>query len=1215
MTPASCRLLLALLMLTRLTAGAPAQTPGTDALGEHGELILSATQGWGELGINEAAHAPGVKALPLAIAGHHYARGLGTHANSDILVFPNGAYAAFDAEVGAQDGNGHSVVFQILVDDRKVFDSGLMRLGESAKPVHIPLAGATALRLIVNDGGDGIASDGAVWGDARLTRAPQAPAKAGRTAEGVDIAPFARVITDDPARMDGARNECTASFPESELFLDRELRPDAAGLYAAARWKEAGCIGLEWIESRRLSGVALQFAGAAQAPSPEGAQLQYWTLKLPMAGTPGVSRWQGRWQPLKGAIRAEGDRWLAAIDWRDNPEMRLGTLKIRWILPARTADAALRKLSAWTVSSWQTANLQLQLEHPQPGQTGQVEVYSGEIVEGARSVLSRSWNLAGPLALKVRASKPMPWMTDRTILRVKLPGAAFGVGVDDILSSGCVYVRDAGFFAASQPLKVTLAEYKKQTEGKKTILQQVRALPDQTFAQANARVHHPNTDEGPTALSLACDNHKFVLARDGSVEFNNDPAVADHGYSLWKQDACQVKPEWGSDASQPISRALEGGWLPIPVITTDLQCLRTRQRTFVAPFDKTPLAKDAPAWLNRKPLCLLEYTIENPTATPADVAFSLNFLTPEGKGSNAPLQTAGNRILAIKDGKLMAALLIKGDTRDLKMDAKEGRWSLTGKLAAGGRVQCLLQIPAWAAKAEELPDWNQFEGLLAATKAYWFRLVAPAMRIEVPEPMLQNVILASQVHCLMAARNEDGERVAPWIAAMDYGPLESEANSVIRGMQFIGHEDFARRGFDFFIKRYNPEGFLTTGYTVMGTGWHLWTLGEYSALYRNDAWLKKIAPEVTRVCNWVMAQREKTKKLDADGAKIPEYGLMPPGVMADWGVYQYYFYLNGYYYAGLKAAAEALSAIGDPRAGEMLASAAEHRADILRAFHQTQAQAPVVALRDGSWVPEYPTCVYCPSPIGNFYAGEDVGRSWCYDVELGAHHLIPLGVMDCRSPDARWTINHMEDVQFLGDGRTYYPAAKSRADWFNLGGFAKIQPYYARNVEVYALQDELKPFIRSYFNTLISLLNREDLSIWEDLTHCAFNKTHETGYFLYQTRTMLLTERGQELWLAPFVTDQWMKEGMTVAVGNAPTRFGPAGYRITSHVKDGYIQAAIDPPTRQAPDALVLRLRHPDGKPMRKVLVNGKAVRSFDNAKQIIRLKPVKSKITVRAEY
>jgi len=54
-------------------------------------------------------------------------------------------------------------------------------------------------------------------------------------------------------------------------------------------------------------------------------------------------------------------------------------------------------------------------------------------------------------------------------------------------------------------------------------------------------------------------------------------------------------------------------------------------------------------------------------------------------------------------------------------------------------------------------------------------------------------------------------------------------------------------------------------------------------------------------------------KLDLRGQKMPEYGLVPPGVLGDWNRYAYYFYINGYYYAGMDACAQALAAIGDPR--------------------------------------------------------------------------------------------------------------------------------------------------------------------------------------------------------------------------------------------------------------------------------------------------------------
>ena len=191
----------------------------------------------------------------------------------------------------------------------------------------------------------------------------------------------------------------------------------------------------------------------------------------------------------------------------------------------------------------------------------------------------------------------------------------------------------------------------------------------------------------------------------------------------------------------------------------------------------------------------------------------------------------------------------------------------------------------------------------------------------------------------------------------------------------------------------------------------------------------------------------------------------------------------------------------------------------------------------------------------------------------------------------------------------------TRRDWFDLGGFARVQPYYARNAEAYAMRDDVKPFIRSYFNTLITLLNREDLSMWEHFFNGAFNKTHETGGFLVQTRTMLVTERGDQLWLAPFVTNNWMRDGMVVGVKNAPTRFGDVSYRITSHANSGYIDCIIEPPTRQSPRQIVLRLRHPDGKQMKSVTVNGIPHSDFDPARECIVLDTATKELRVRAEY
>jgi hypothetical protein len=729
-------------------------------------------------------------------------------------------------------------------------------------------------------------------------------------------------------------------------------------------------------------------------------------------------------------------------------------------------------------------------------------------------------------------------------------------------------------------------------------------------------LHRGPADFGPTLLSLACSNRKYVVGRDGSISFEQSPEVnnlVDH--QLGRNYYCSINSKFGNGAVETFERRLQGGWLPIPVTTIKQAGVIYQQRSFVAPYGKTATT-DQPRWANDKPLFVAEITVTNPLPHEADASIALDFIANATNGKKMNVQATDYGVIAEEPNMALASVNTQA-AGPLKSNLKDGTLTLSGKLPANSSAKCVIFIPGWEVNQAELATLKADEALVAATEKHWNDVMGQAAKINVPDKLLNNVILASQVHCLLAARNINGQRIAPWIGSISYGPLDSEAQSVIRGMAFLGHEDFTRRSLDYFIARYNKAGYLQPSYTLMGTGWNLWNVGEFFGLYRDTAWMKQNAPEVARVCDWIMRQRAKTMKLDTRGERLPEYGLNPPGAMADWEVFSYYFYANGYFHVGLNAAAKALAAINYPGADKIVANAADYREQIRRAFHHVQAQAPVFPLKNGTWVPEYPTQLYCPSPTDNFYRGEDFGRSWAYDVELGAHQLVPQGVLDPNSKDVEWTMEHMEDVQFLSEGWFAYSNVENEKNPFDFGGFGKVQPYYGRYAEVYALRDDVKPFIRAYFNTLPTLLNREDLSLWEHFNASgAFNKTHETGYFLHQTRLMLVQERGNRLWLAPFVTSNWLKDGMTISVDSAPTEFGPVSYRITSHVAQGNIEASIEPPKRTLPREIVLRLRHPDGKPIRNATVNGKPLTALDPQKQAIHIVPdMTARLVVRANY
>jgi hypothetical protein len=1174
--------------------------PGTIPLLDR---IVFSTQSWGELGIDTCAHAPGTAPLQLQVGDQVYEKGLGHHAQGEILIDLGGDCAWFETGVGVQkqSQNQGSVVFKIRVDGEEVFDSGLMRESDSLQKVRVSVEGAFDLALLVEDGGDGIMCDCANWIEPILIASSQeARAKAER--QRFDAAPFARVATWDPARMDGARSNRVQEFAREEIFLATPLPKSERGYEVPLSEDGTGCIGLEWAERRLLKKLAIRFSAGAPDLSADEIQIQYWT---------GESPWQGNWKALSGTLEEQDGVWTFSWDGKSNPELsRHGTEKVRWIFPAAKESFAVEEFNAWTQSHWETTELKLRAAQELSGTTCEVVVYNGEMVshEGSAPLHGTVWELSQPLSLKIRNAKPRPWKSDRTNLCFLLPVGGCAVSIESVKENGAVFVRDAGIFVALSDSGETMESIDRATSGRQTILDQVRASPDQTFQQAMEHVHNPIQDLGPMMLSLACDNRKFVAHRDGAIEFNR---VDDLPGTIWGgqwKGSCWIRPS--VQGLGEVTRHLDGGWTPLPVLTGHVNGATYTQRTFVAPLGER--RGDSP-WLFEKPLCVSEWRFVNPTDATVEVGFELSFAV---KDAEISLSIDEDEARVEMDGRPIA-LLRMSESEGLQVSSEGSTLRCRGELQSQSPLEIVCLTPGWEASLAELEGAPRSEPLAERTKLYWEEVLAPAIKIRIPDPFLEDVIRASQVHCLLAARNDaaDGS-IAAWIASDRYGPLESEAHSVILGMDRMGHEEFATRSLDYFIKQYNQAGYLTTGYTLMGTGWHLWTLAEHFKLKRNRDWMERNAPEVARVCQWISDQIEKTKQLDSNGTPLPEFGLMPPGVVADWNRFLYRFVFQAHYYAGLQDAAEALREIGDSSAPDLLESAREFKSNILRAYRWSVARTPAFQLGTGNWSSSDPSTLYCFGPLGEIFPGEDGNRSWCYDVELGSHHLIPTGVIEPHSPEAEGMINHLEDFQFFQSGMGDYPRERNRTDPFNLGGFAKVQPYYCRIADVYALRDEVKPFIRSYFNAIPTLLSRENLSFWEHFHNiAAWNKTHETGWFLSQTRTMFLMDRGGELWLAPFVTNNWLKDGMEVSVENAPTHFGPVGYRLVSSVDRGFIEATIDPPQSSSPEAIVLRVRHPDGKPMKAVQVDGQSWEDFDTEKETIRLKPKPGPVSVRVDY
>lgn len=153
-----------LIFAASFATAASAQTPSTTFVDELD--LKQVRQGWGEPRRNLS-----VDGNPLSIGGRKFTRGLGTHAQSTLLVDLRGS-RQFEALVGVDDEvkKQGSVVFEVWAGTRRLWTSPLMRGGDEPVPVllHLDPEKMGTLALVVTNGGDGINYDHANWAEARF---------------------------------------------------------------------------------------------------------------------------------------------------------------------------------------------------------------------------------------------------------------------------------------------------------------------------------------------------------------------------------------------------------------------------------------------------------------------------------------------------------------------------------------------------------------------------------------------------------------------------------------------------------------------------------------------------------------------------------------------------------------------------------------------------------------------------------------------------------------------------------------------------------------------------------------------------------------------------------------------------------------------------------------------------------------------------------------
>jgi len=114
----------------------------------------------------------------ISMMGIKYVKGIGVASPSQVEFYLGANCTHLSAVVGIDDSarfttQGATVVFQVLVDGNKVFDSGLVTQNITQN-VELNLSGGGVLTLAVGDAGDGGYNDRADWANLRATCGPPA---------------------------------------------------------------------------------------------------------------------------------------------------------------------------------------------------------------------------------------------------------------------------------------------------------------------------------------------------------------------------------------------------------------------------------------------------------------------------------------------------------------------------------------------------------------------------------------------------------------------------------------------------------------------------------------------------------------------------------------------------------------------------------------------------------------------------------------------------------------------------------------------------------------------------------------------------------------------------------------------------------------------------------------------------------------------------------
>jgi len=805
---------------------------------------------------------------------------------------------------------------------------------------------------------------------------------------------------------------------------------------------------------------------------------------------------------------------------------------------------------------------------------------------------------------------------------------AFTISLPSLEEQGPIWFADMGVYIRRADDPTSFEAYRNRCASLKTISRRVVERSEQSLAGAHNGQPRPHLCNYNLGCTHAC--QRFWLESNGDIVLHkrNVTWLPGKGAERYKNKG-DARFYFGLEKWRILARYPD----PEPVLAYNILArqggLTVEQKSIAVPL-LTSITTGA--WQGDDPMvALLRFRFHNDGASPAmaelPMSYSQNAGRSRGSIPRGPLDE-----LTVKWHRVVSAwkdqLIIRCELEtDMTVEARGTKVALTKELNPGESCEALLKVPYVSPEGSQ--EFNaltrlSFEPCYADVTEYWQRVATRGAFLETPEPQLGALHTAHLAHILLSDYLMPDGLVNTSVGTSTYGNYSNESCMIVNELDQRGLHDEAQRRLDLWIKYqgtakqpgnftdYNGMYFGAGGYECgsynQHHGWVLWCLSEHFLLTHDAEWFARSADSIIAGADWIFRQRKNTMA-DLPHSRGWERGFLPAGSLEDVTDFYYWLSTNSLTWRGAEYAARALEAGQHPEAARIRQEADAYKQDLIRGFETMRQHTPLVRLRDGRWVPDYPSRLY--------RRGREVG--WIREVLEGSVYLLISGLYDASSKQAQWILDDFQDNRYVSPPYGY-SVPDFEMTWYDRGGIS-MQPNLLAGLMPYLMRDEPELYLWMFYNAWNSCYIEEANAMVEHplpvlgWSNHVLVKTSDEANAVTWLRYMFVYPHDGVLHLGRAIPRAWFAQSEPFQANDVATPFGNVSVTYEPNPKATACKAIVTFDPTQPPRQVLLRFRTPNKTPLRAVKINGVATAPVDAERGDVDISGFKGTTTVEVEF